>query len=117
MKYECWRKENLGGHHTKPETEHFTPDVAMEKAKELSKGFTEETWHDWMKSTNTPIKVPKSVAVIVRDTDTRTLGWGIGGKWYTVRADCKRCKNSGMDPTTWIDFCTSCKGASYKPTV
>jgi hypothetical protein len=116
-KYEVWTKANLGARSAKPESTHFTPDVAMDEAKRLSKGYTTENWHDWIKNTSTPIQVPKSVAVIVRDTDTTTLGWGIGGKWYTVKADCKRCSNSGMDPTTWVDLCASCKGSSYKPKV
>lgn len=116
-KYECWRKENLGARNKLPDSEHFTPDVAMDEAKRMSRGFTEETMRDWITNTSHKIQVPNSVAVIVRDTDVRTWGWGIGGKWYPVKDHCQRCNDTGMDVTRWREFCAACKGASFKPKV
>jgi|SRR5271166_248408 len=115
-KYEVWEKKDISASKGKARSDHYTLDTAMDKAKELSKGEIESEVYDWEKNTSTIVKLPFAFAVIERAAQSRTRGWGIGGKWYDAR-DCKRCGDSGMDAQNWKEYCYACKGASFKPKI
>jgi DnaJ-class molecular chaperone len=97
----------------------------MEQAKDLSRGSTKKRVYNPKKKTAgvgwdggyDEVEIPNAFAVIDRgDKESRVRGWGIGGKWYDART-CKRCDDTGQDPTFYGDICTACKGSSYKPKV
>lgn len=121
MKYEIWNKEDLTNRRGLPKHIHFTIDVAMDVAKELSKDIQKvSVWFSNYNASEGGYKeviIPKSFAVIERsDRQSRIRGWGIGGKWKDA-CQCKRCSNSGREPSSFNEPCSSCMGASFNPKI
>src|SRR5271154_6576742 len=122
MSYEVWDKAKLGQRKALPDKTSYTIDSAMETAKVLSRGSTKKrVYNPKKKDPNSyvggydEVDIPNAFAVIDRgDKESRVRGWGINGVWFDAR-DCKRCANTGNDPTFYGDVCSSCKGSSYKP--
>lgn len=118
MRYEIWKKSDLGAMRGRPIEEFYTLDRAMQKAVSLSKGAEEDKrlWNEKTSSYDT-VKSPLAFAVVERgDGQSRIRGYGIDNKFYDAR-DCKRCNNTGNDVNSWQLSCSSCKGASYAPKV
>lgn len=100
----------------------FVIDTAMLKAASMSRGtHTIPIWvpkknNQW-EGTYEDVEVPNAFVVVERgDKQSSIRGWGIGGTWK-VACDCKRCKNTGIDPNNAGLPCNSCKGASFKQAV
>lgn len=130
MSYEVWEKSKLATRKALADKTCMTLDVAMDTAVKLSKGTKKASvWNPKKKDASgaviksmyggtggmEEVDVPNAYAVVDRDDkQSRVRGWGIGGKWYDAKI-CKRCDNSGQDPTSWQEPCSACRGASYTP--
>jgi hypothetical protein len=122
-KFQVWSKDSIGKRTGLFAREHYTLDVAMDSAKELSQGSTKkQVWNNdaknpWGIGTMVDVEIPNAYAVIEKgDKQSRVRGWGIGGAWKDA-VDCKSCKNSGDDSKNYNEPCFVCKGASYRPKV
>jgi hypothetical protein len=126
LEYEVWSREELARGSDKPEAVFYTLDAAINLAKKLARGQTvKKTWKlapganpysGWFGAMNgeyVDVVVPKMYAVIERDKQSKVRGWAKDGQ-YMIVVDCKRCNDSGEDGDK---VCSSCHGASYKPSV
>lgn len=98
-RYEVWYKSKWGRGGTDPENVEVTLDSAMLLAEKLSK-------------TEPAFVLDKS------QSPSKIRGFGIAGKWIDAVDNCKRCGNTGSDPSAswWQDeTCKACKGTSWKP--
>lgn len=114
-KYEIWKKSDWDYGTKAPDDTATVIDVAIDKAKQLSKKLGKYTTHlwSWKSKKDEEVEQDNIVVVIERTATARVCGIASGGKWHWAR-DCKRCNNSGQDTQFWGLVCRACNGASIK---